>query len=1392
MKFSDGVINRSIAAIKEFNYNDNAKENYIQLLQDKNNIEENIFNNLHVYLNTPIADIILNDEEFSKKLVSVLFSNWNYINREAIQILDEKYDIEELLNRNYIQEIFTKNENFEYVNNGYYYIKDFFNIFKDNEVKKEVSRIYLFGDEKFSVYRLEQIPEEFLEEFIKLLDEEQNEKSYQRFINGLFNINDKQFEIIYSFYKDKMDEMPLKEKVYFVKELKNREKAKEFFLKWNFDKKLDMIINLMDSAILEFVSEDKVYEIFEKMIPLDNFSKILKILSPEYQVKAFHKLEETKQTKNLDYYLSLETIKKLFDEGVSFDDEPLYSLYEQTNDDKYLKYILARYKKGYYLGININIVSKKAFVEILTDEDKAFIANELAKKNNLFFPYNMGKEDYDDYFFNIQKKQWMDNLKENPDMHIFLNSNYFESCFSHDEQLEILKHGELTTFIEQITTFRKCFDNVFELLKLDKDLFHRLKNTKQYSSKTALKWCSSDVLKDLDKLLEYVDDDILKYFVCSYTIDLPKVKEYFFKNVSTNPELATSLELYQLLDDTTKKDILLKLNMKSFLILFNQVFSNNEIKKYGTEFLEVLYQRFDEFILEINNSCSYVYISDFCKKFDVLDEEHKKIIFDKLDNVNFYMSILEKNGSTDEMVINSVLKYIKKTIFDYETDTFKILKTKIDLGSYSESVSNLIISKMDLQTLFYTYVDFTDERIKERIFEIIKNDKDELFDERIILFFNKFFYLIDDEHKEIIRDIIDTELDNNELYNTIFKPLTRDMNLDDKINYLVLYKQGRIETNIELIKELLSNNPFLFKTIKSIIFNENIKNTNMYFISKLSKYKNVQKYLTRISNNEDKIVFINKVVNYLSSKITNKNVFDKEISMIIGYVSNDSKLVNFDFKNVNDNNLSDIISYILADYTNSLVYRFNVDENLINEMFEFDIQDYSQKKIEKCDELFKDLLDIDEMKNIYFNKYFSMSITQAKDFYQKYVYNYDKVVKYAENDIPLLFVSLLSKIININDPVTLRELYMSNDITFDITDVFEVEAIMSKAYNESLVNDYKDKQNGTTIKKVFKDNEGKDVEVEMTELLDNFGLLVHSTCAYGAMPLIDDDYFLSWNYNPNTENHGICCSYITNTSYGTAAVTDTGVMFGFTKLTSDSVAAYSPYDLATRNNGFDISCWYTPFCTLLDDISDYTRHTHNEFDLERRLPDGDLFCVQPDCIVITEDMDENIKANSIKAYNDFKNHGIDLKLIYIDRVKIANMEASKLESMIKEYSNSYDLVLLKEIINKYESNYCCTDFLSIGQVNSKELFDKDELFMTDTMNKLLHDTLERIVEEKDIEKLNYFVAVLNSEQFKFDLIDDKNPDRKHIFNLYTDELKEKIENAKKVLGANVNEKRNTI
>jgi hypothetical protein len=222
------------------------------------------------------------------------------------------------------------------------------------------------------------------------------------------------------------------------------------------------------------------------------------------------------------------------------------------------------------------------------------------------------------------------------------------------------------------------------------------------------------------------------------------------------------------------------------------------------------------------------------------------------------------------------------------------------------------------------------------------------------------------------------------------------------------------------------------------------------------------------------------------------------------------------------------------------------------------------------------------------------------------------------------------------------------------------------------------------------------------------------------MKLIDDDYYISWNNNPCTNNSGICTAYITNSNMSTAPISGQGVLFGFTKIKSNQIGLYAPYDLNSATTLFGLFNAHNEYYVSLDNLSSYTRHTHNETVLYRKIDNKN---VQPDCVIIFEDMPERIKMNSLKAVEDFKQHGVDLEIIYIDRTRVISNEVVALAHDIKEYLYTYDLELLSNILNRYNTNMCSLVYM--------DNIDCDELFITNSMKQLLNDKIEHIIEIDD-------------------------------------------------------------
>jgi hypothetical protein len=191
--------------------------------------------------------------------------------------------------------------------------------------------------------------------------------------------------------------------------------------------------------------------------------------------------------------------------------------------------------------------------------------------------------------------------------------------------------------------------------------------------------------------------------------------------------------------------------------------------------------------------------------------------------------------------------------------------------------------------------------------------------------------------------------------------------------------------------------------------------------------------------------------------------------------------------------------------------------------------------------------------------------------------------------------------------------------------------------------------------------------------------------------------------------------------------------------------------------------------TDIKTLADYTRHTHNEAVLERRnvQEDSEYPVIQPDCIIIFEEMTDEIKSNAIRAQKDFKEQGIDLPIIYINKRKVIELEARKLDEMIKIYEREPNLTLLAEIINKYESNRCGLDF--------EENLNVEELFQKEKIKELILTALRQVKEVNNEEEINKFINLIAHEQYKFELIEETVGERAHSFDLLNENVKQELE-----------------
>ena len=157
-------------------------------------------------------------------------------------------------------------------------------------------------------------------------------------------------------------------------------------------------------------------------------------------------------------------------------------------------------------------------------------------------------------------------------------------------------------------------------------------------------------------------------------------------------------------------------------------------------------------------------------------------------------------------------------------------------------------------------------------------------------------------------------------------------------------------------------------------------------------------------------------------------------------------------------------------------------------------------------------------KKYLYQKYFCIDEKEIEKFLISYAYNYKSVEEFSNSDLPLIYINSILSIRNCNNILELKNNTLHQ---FTISDYLKITGMMIEAYNKSIIQDLKNMDNGNPITITINNQ-----TVPATELIDNFGIFGHSTCAYNQMPIINNDYYDSWNLNPNTLNNGICTFFI--------------------------------------------------------------------------------------------------------------------------------------------------------------------------------------------------------------------------------------------------------------------------
>lgn len=497
---------------------------------------------------------------------------------------------------------------------------------------------------------------------------------------------------------------------------------------------------------------------------------------------------------------------------------------------------------------------------------------------------------------------------------------------------------------------------------------------------------------------------------------------------------------------------------------------------------------------------------------------------------------------------------------------------------YRNKIIQLISEKMDNGEIFYTEENTTEvfmKPVSQSNLEFSKMDK--TLQEKV--------------KKDILERRDKVEGEN---YKEILKYFTR---YTDMSNFLYCYEQGIFtdEKIGTLEKALKENSKALVNTNFAIFKDEIYKTFGEEFILYALKFPNLSIQLDILAKENPKLMQI------VANKVSQKQELSESLNLagsLIKYFTNNCYEINVD-------RLTEEISANLIDSAlrnnkskrDGKIITVPYSENYENDLEEKFNEEYKKTiNYDESKEYFGNKeTKLDKLKNLYLNKYFSISIKEANLILEMYAVDIEKLNSEKGKNL----IHSITKILDIQN---IEEMDFSKFHNQNIEEIEEIKSEMEReyalSYTEELARTKEDLAN--VQKQVIIEHGGK--KILQIEPGENFNLLVHSTDAgFISEGKLNENENLKekWKTSDNTFNHIISMTYVNQDFMGMAPVGENGVMYGFTSVDNKNVRMMGNTDINTFSNEFGYSAVQKKYLTAKS-MPYNSRRVYSEVAIERK------------------------------------------------------------------------------------------------------------------------------------------------------------------------------------------------
>lgn len=500
----------------------------------------------------------------------------------------------------------------------------------------------------------------------------------------------------------------------------------------------------------------------------------------------------------------------------------------------------------------------------------------------------------------------------------------------------------------------------------------------------------------------------------------------------------------------------------------------------------------------------------------------------------------------------------------------------------------------------------------------------------------------------------------------------------DYASFLSCFEKGEFsDEKIEIIERALSNNPQALRHVNFSIFQDNIYNVlGSEFVSYAMKFPNISAQITLLSKENPALLkLIGDKIQETPNLDDGRNLIDDLVQYCTNNcykinpseIQNPAELVDAALRNNKSKRDNGVIMVpFSAHYKQDLEKALDEDyEKITKEEREESGTYYYGINFSLPGNPSK----LDVIKNIYFNKYFSMSLEEAKKLISMYGQNMDSMQLASGK-------SLLQKIQNVLDFEDESQMDFSGNINLYSEELEKIKQLMGKEYALSYTSELQQTQENieSEQEKTTIDYNGKTITQLKTP--ENFSLLVHSTGAgfVNANKVAEEEsYKAKWTDNDKQFNHIISMSYINQDFMGMAPVEGSGVIYGFSSVDDDDIRLMGDTDINTYSNEFGYSSSQRKYLTA-NAMPYHSRRVYNEFGVERAE-------TTPDYVLLFDDSTEENVQSAYKAAADW-----NIPVVFIDKSAIKDRQVENLETLRQEFEKTGDTEKLKALLNTYETN----------------------------------------------------------------------------------------------------------